>query len=59
MEMSDFSWQHQKYARTEIYVVTHVYCGVRGRTLASHTLVSVALNPSATVDCLPSFADNN
>ena len=24
MEMSDFSWQHQKYARPEIYVVTLV-----------------------------------
>ena len=24
MEMSDFTWQHQKYARPEIYVVTYV-----------------------------------
>ena len=24
MDMSDFSWQHQKYARPEIYVVTLV-----------------------------------
>ena len=24
MEMPDFSWQHQKYARPEIYVVTLV-----------------------------------
>ena len=23
-EISDFSWQHQKYARSEIYVVTYV-----------------------------------
>ena len=25
MEISDFSWQHQKYARPEIYVVTYVW----------------------------------
>ena len=25
MEMSDFSWQYQKYARPEIYVATYVY----------------------------------
>ena len=24
MEMSDFNWQHQKYAMPEIYVVTYV-----------------------------------
>ena len=24
MEMSDFSWQHQKYARPETYVVAYV-----------------------------------
>ena len=26
MEMSDCSWQHQKYARPEMYVVTYVIC---------------------------------
>ena len=36
MEMRDFTWQHQKYARVEIYVVTYVCYGVRGRALASH-----------------------
>ena len=25
MEMSDFTWQHQKGARPEIYVVTYVH----------------------------------
>ena len=49
MEVSDCSWQDQKYARPEIYADTHVplwffqrifaavCCGVRGRALASHT----------------------
>ena len=25
MEMSDFTWQHQKYARPEIFAVTYVF----------------------------------
>ena len=42
MEMSDFTWQHQKYARPEIYVVTYVHVKSNGQHIA-HILIECAL----------------
>ena len=49
-------WFRMVYCR--IYYKSTVYCGVRGRALASHTDVR-GFQPSAAVDCLPKPVDNS